>query len=177
MLKQVNPPLHLPVSLEEVKVHLRLDSPSEDGYLEELIRAATNVVETYIGRSLIKQRWCATQTTNGAGVAVIKLANPPLLEIIDVKEIYSDTKQKSIKRFSLHGNTLIPYLEITTDAKGVEVIYDAGYGELPRHVPSALKQAVLMVVAELYTYRELGKAEGQTLWQGLLQPFKVWRVL
>ena len=175
MLRRVVDPNHLPVSIEEVKAHLRLDSQAEDDYLQELIKAATNSVESYLGRSLLKQTWSITQTTQEPLVR-IKLPNPPLMEIISVKSIHSNVKQTEIKRFILARGGAVPEIEVITESKGVEIVYSAGYGDQPKHVPDAIRQAILMLIAELYLNRESGNSKAEGLWKTLLQPFKIWRL-
>ena len=47
----------LPITLTQVKDHLRLDYAEEDEYLTFLIQSATEAVQNHIGRSLMLQTW------------------------------------------------------------------------------------------------------------------------
>jgi len=49
------PPANLPVSVDEVKQHLRLTASSEDAYLESLIDIATDLLQEFCHRKFIEQ--------------------------------------------------------------------------------------------------------------------------
>jgi hypothetical protein len=60
------------VSLVEVKAHLRLDHSFEDDYLLMVIQAATQSVETYLGKSLISRTWqLLWQPDKGGGEGMV----------------------------------------------------------------------------------------------------------
>jgi len=54
-LKLVTPPAVEPVTLDEAKAHLRLDSNEDDTYVSALIAAARERVELFLRRALITQ--------------------------------------------------------------------------------------------------------------------------
>ncbi|NDA93971.1 MAG: hypothetical protein EBX90_11955, partial [Betaproteobacteria bacterium] len=54
------PPATEPLSLEEVKEHLRIDSSAEDALLQMYIEAARKVCEHNTARALITQTWETT---------------------------------------------------------------------------------------------------------------------
>ena len=56
-LSLVSGPAVEPVSIAEVKDHLRLDGLHEDAYVGALVTAARQVCETYTARSLVTQTW------------------------------------------------------------------------------------------------------------------------
>lgn len=53
----VTPPVYFPVTLTEVKKHLRVDYTNDDVYLQALIVAATAKAEQYLRRRLVTQTW------------------------------------------------------------------------------------------------------------------------
>ena len=53
----VSPPALEPVSLDQLREHLRITEPDEDAYLADLLRAARSHVETASGRKLVTQLW------------------------------------------------------------------------------------------------------------------------
>lgn len=56
-LKLVSAPGADPVSLNELKNYLRIDSSADDTMLTNFITAATNTVELFLNRKLITQTW------------------------------------------------------------------------------------------------------------------------
>ncbi len=56
-LQLVTPPAEEPVSLEEAKLHLRVDFDEDDALILALISAARQAAETITGRQLITARW------------------------------------------------------------------------------------------------------------------------
>jgi hypothetical protein len=56
-LKLITPPTDEPVSLVEVKAHLRITSNLDDGYLPILITAARELVETVTRRQIMTAVW------------------------------------------------------------------------------------------------------------------------
>ncbi len=58
-VSQVTPPLNLPVTLTEVKDHLRIESAftTDDAYIQSLIHMATSQAESILRRKLVIQTW------------------------------------------------------------------------------------------------------------------------
>lgn len=52
----ITPPIVEPVSLTRAKLFLRVEHDAEDDLIADMIRAARERVETYIGRSLIERQ-------------------------------------------------------------------------------------------------------------------------
>ena len=48
-------PATFPVTLEDAKIHLKIDGTDEDTYITALIKVATSVCEAYAGLSFISQ--------------------------------------------------------------------------------------------------------------------------
>ena len=53
----VTPPTALPVTLNEVKAHCRIEGTADDGYLQSLIFQATAEAENITRRKLVSQTW------------------------------------------------------------------------------------------------------------------------
>lgn len=58
-MKLITPPIAMPITLNEAKVHLRLESAftADDNYVTVLIASAINYVEYFCNRRLITQTW------------------------------------------------------------------------------------------------------------------------
>ena len=144
------------VSLVEVKAHLRLDHSFEDDYLLMVIQAATQSVETYLGKSLISRTWqllWQPAKGGGDGLVEIKLPYPPLIEIISVHKVLSGGRKQPLKRYGLETMTSMPKLIYAAAGEAVEVIYRAGYGDYPKNIPASIRQALLVRIADFYENR------------------------
>ena len=53
----VSPPVYYPVTLDEVKKHLRVDYTDDDVFIQALIVASTEKAEQFLRRRLITQTW------------------------------------------------------------------------------------------------------------------------
>lgn len=158
-----------PVTLDEVKTHLRIDDQSGDErWLLSAIRTAREDVESFTGRALITQtleltldRWPAGET--------LALPRPPLQSVASIQytdrqgveatlatESYLvDTRQAVVwlrYGYSWPGASL-------REAAGVVVRYTAGYGAAEA-VPARLRHAILMLVGHLYENREATSQAG-----------------
>ncbi len=164
-------PVQEPLTLEEVKVYLRLSADQEEDYLRSLIASARAYVENATGRALLKQKWlmqikppypCHSPLIKGSGKNLeIELPYSPLLEVESVKsngkEVY----------FTVEENKAL--LPSSLWNKEISVTYWAGYGETSASLPPDLKMAVLMATRFFYDH--------QIVDLPLLEPFKVLRVV
>jgi uncharacterized phiE125 gp8 family phage protein len=163
------------LGLDEVKHHLRIDHEHEDEYLKVLIRTATNLIEDYLERSLLMKTWCLTWHVRGGdgGVEEIPLPKPPLVDVEKVSCLLPNGTRKSIRRYSLDTSTQQTVLLCIPKGPVVEIIYQSGYSETPKHVPAAIHQAALLAVADLYENRMNTQIQSHSLFQALLQPYMI----
>ncbi len=165
------------VSLEEAKNHLRLDHSYDDNYLLSLIQTATDYVENYLCKSLIskKFRLVGTPQIRSDGLSYLKLPNFPILEIISVKQLREKSSQ-IIDRFCFDQKRAHPEICVYGDGAPIEVIYKAGFGDKPIHVPTGIFQAVLIMTGEMYENRTAVPMENSNLIQALLAPYRFIRI-
>lgn len=171
-LKLVTPPAVEPVTLDEAKAHLRLDSNADDAYILALITAARERVELFLRRALITQTFEFTLDGFPASQAlifstsVIDLPRPPLQAVESIKymdtggneqmlppESYVvDASSDEIGRVALAWTQ---YWPITRGSINCVVIrFTAGYGDAPEDVPQVIRQGILIEVSNLYENRE-----------------------
>jgi len=160
------PPAIEPVTLEELKDHLRVDSVDEDAVLTGLLAAAREWCEGFQNRAYITQtlqlwldEWPAAN--------VIVLPRPQLQSVDSVKYYGTDdteyTLDASDYRVSLYGYKGRVVLNhgkswpstILRPAEAVVVEYDAGYGDDAADVPERARMAIKIVAAHLYENREV----------------------
>lgn len=107
-LRLISAPIDTPVTLDEAKSHLRVDYDDDDALIQELLQAATDYCESFLGRALIDQTWELAldsfvhwrhfrETRDGylyyddplrwlhRHEHGIKLPKPPLIDILSVK--------------------------------------------------------------------------------------------
>ncbi len=159
-----------PITLTEVKAHLRLDTDVEDDLLRGLIAASTNMVEEYLGKTLIKKTWRLVVNSLSDEQQQIELPRCPLIEVLSVNRLHPNGTSYPIRRYSIDPYNLRPIL-LCYSTQSVEVIYEAGFGLVPKHVPAAIRQALIMMVVHFYENRS-GVMEIPTLVKTLLAPFK-----
>lgn len=163
----ITPPAYALVSLEEAKAHLRVDFDDDDDYIESLVEGVTNTLDGpdgWLGRALITQtlEWRGDEF----GPCDIRLPYPPIISIVCVK--YDDDagneQTVSSSDYRLVGQPSMPRLALAYGASWpstrwqsecVRIRYTAGYGTAVDSVPAPIRQAVLLMIAELYENREL----------------------
>lgn len=159
LLRTVEPAVE-PVTLVEVKNHLRLAHDSEDELLAGLVRAAREDVERATGIAMIEQSW-RLMRDDWPGDGRVPLMRHPVREILSVTLFGSEGEASvmdpsdylldSISRLArLHFERRPERLRALN---GIEIDFVAGFGEAGTDVPDLLKRAVLMLVAHWYEFR------------------------
>ncbi len=153
-----------PVTLEEAKNFLRIDTNEEDILIMSTITAARQAVEKYISRAIVTQprkQYFSTIYEKAY------LLYPPIQQITKVTK---DGKEVSPDKYVLLEDAIY-VLEplIANTPKGIVIEYIAGYGD---DVPRDICQAVLSTVAQLYESRESNEIPQNA--KDLLRPYKVY---
>lgn len=187
----IEPPEPKPLTLEEVKRHVRVtDHSDDDGYLEGLIDAATAYLDGpagVLGRALITQ---TLELRLDAFCGDIALRCAPVQdEPISIKYDDTDGAEQSLDSsvYRLVGSAISPRLVLTYgsswpsaryQSEAVRVRYVAGYGDAPDDVPAAIRHAMLLMIGTWYAQRE-NVVVGQTVAQlpaaadALLMPYRI----
>lgn len=184
----VTAPAETPVSLAELKAHLRVDDDTEDALLTTMIKGASETAELYLGRSLITQtlrlsldRWLAGQTDVPWANAprIVEMARPPVQSIASVTT-YDDDDQPSVvdtgvyrlangsndrARLVLRKGRAWPMGLRANDA--IEIDYVAGYGDTSADIPEQIRQGLLALIGFWFEHRD------GTAWESALPPLPV----
>lgn len=162
-LKLITGPATEPVTVSELKTHLRIDSTTEDTYLGTLIQTAREDCEQFQNRAYITQTW--ELTLDGWAKFPIKLPRPELISITSVK--YYDTADtettystdnyfvdtsSEVGRIGLNYNITLPSTTLRPQ-NAVIIQYIAGFGAAA-DVPQRIKHAILMLCGHYYENRE-----------------------
>lgn len=82
-------PVGEPVSLDEAKQHLRVDTDDENGEIDGCIAAAREYVETFTQRPLLTQTWDLKLDAFPCGEAIV-LPLPPVSAVSSISYIATD---------------------------------------------------------------------------------------
>jgi uncharacterized phiE125 gp8 family phage protein len=171
-----------PVTLDEAKAHLRVDTTDDDALITSLISAARARAEWHTSRAFVTQSWTLwLDAWPCSGMVEIPL--PPLQSVASVTAYAMDDSAtvldaatyqidtaSSPARLILKPNTSLPVNLRRVNA--VAVAFTAGYGEAA-DVPAPIGEAILKLVANFYVNR--GDAEAVTPAEALalLAPYRV----
>lgn len=163
ILNQVTAPTSHPVSLADVKLHLRLPATytDEDTTLSLYISAAVRMAEENTGIQLMPAVWCMVFDRFPD---VIYLRRPPVVSVTHIK-YYNQSNVLT---------TLDPaYFIVDTDSQpgrvdyapgkswpstknrigAVRVTYASGFADATK-VPANIRAAIMLIVGDLYANRE-----------------------
>lgn len=147
-----------PVSLTEAKEYLRVFSLDEDDLIASLIEAAREWAETHTEKAIVEQTVIAyydapsrrLELPLGNATALTSVTNGS--EAVNAKLLVGNPSVVEITADSLPA--------ATGESQSVVVTYTAGYTVAPLRI----KQAILLLVADMYENRE-AQVVGQTISQ------------
>ncbi|MBN1807189.1 MAG: phage head-tail connector protein [Sedimentisphaerales bacterium] len=161
--KVTTPPSVEPVTLNEAKLHLRVDHTDEDALITSLIKVAREWCENFQNRAYITQ---TITLTLDEFPDVFTVPRPPLQSVTSIKYIDTDGVQQTLSSGiydvdsqSEPGRIALAYGQswpgIRGDINSVEVVYVAGYGDTADNVPERVKAAIKLLAGHLYEHREM----------------------
>ncbi|MFW6076657.1 MAG: head-tail connector protein [Hyphomicrobiales bacterium] len=167
----VAPPAAEPVSLAEVKEHLRVDGPDEEPLIVALITTARLTIEHLAGLALMTQTWAVLLDEWPDG-RVVELPVAPVAsidavrvydaadaaDVIDPAEYFADLASRPA-RLVRRGRQGWPAPGRV--ANGTEIELTAGFGATPEDVPETLRWALLMLVGHWFENRAAVEADTQ----------------
>lgn len=163
-----------PVTLTEAKAHLRVDSTDDDAYINTLISVTRQLCESYTGLSFITQTRRVTMDRFPYGsslnpYACIYLPYGPVQSgasgfVGTVSYVDPDGNTQTLEEdvdFFVDVNSDVARLRyisswpsVKDQLNAVTITYDVGYGSDDQDVPTVIKQAMLMQIANLYENRQ-----------------------
>lgn len=154
----ITPPAELPIDLEDVKAHLRIDDNSEDSLITSYINAASDYIARATGSQLMRATYESTfngfpDCADEDGFQSIYLPYPPLAAVVSVQ--YTDTDgdtQSLVSGTDYSADTrcapgrIVPYYGTTwptarDEPNSVTVRFTAGYATKD-DVPHRIRQAI-----------------------------------
>jgi uncharacterized phiE125 gp8 family phage protein len=185
-LQLITPPSLEPVTLDEAKAHLKVDTPDDDVLIATLITAARARAEWHMGRALVTQSWILwLDCWPGDGTAEIPL--PPLRSVSavtayarDNTATVVDAQRYFIDTASAPGRVVFdcftaPAFDLRR-RNALAIAFDAGYGGAADDVPAPIREAILEIAAELYVNRGDGAEEPALIAQAMLAPYRIFKL-
>lgn len=155
------PPALEPVSLAQMKDHLRVEHSAEDTLISSYITSARLHIEARLAKLLITQDWRINFDSLPSG----KVVELPLAPILALNSVSYYTQQA--------GPTLIPAVDYSIDLNSMrpkfslhlqrqnlrafgayELEVSAGYGPAVEDVPADIRHALKLLVAHWFENRE-----------------------
>ena len=180
----VNDPATKVVSVDDIKAQLRIDSNDENDLLGYYIDAATDMAENYCNRHFITHQY-KLYFNEKVDKASLIFPNCTLEEAGSNKPVNwvdeNGAAQSSDKAYiDAFSNPSLVYLSsdfpnTTLKDNAANTFYfwfNTGYGSASSDVPEAIKQAIKLIVADMYYFREDRKRQFPMASQILLQPYK-----
>ena len=151
-----------PVTLQDCKDWLRVDSADDDPLLTALVTMARESHEDYVRRAYITQTWALTLDRFPS---TIQLWRCPVLAISSVTYVDPDGATQTLAgaKYQLDNSSeparLVPAYNETWPTtrrvpNAVTVTFTAGYGAAATDVPDIYKTAIKREVADHYEHRE-----------------------
>ena len=170
-LSRASAPATEPLTLDEVKLYLRVDHTDEDSLLSDLITTVREAAEHYLRRSLITQSWQLSY--NHYVPSPLSLPMGPVQTIETVKTITRDDVETILANGGYYLAAANEQLVFDTvpDAHVVEIRYITGYGDAASDIPKPIHAGMLSHLAALYANRTLSQIPADV--QGLYNPYRV----
>lgn len=162
MLKVTVAPTAEPITLQECKLHCRIDSLEEDDLVNSLISAARQLIETQAGIRLVTQT-IQDDREEFPEDGIIYLEGP-VQSVTEIEYLDEDGNWETLDLNLVDIDTtsnparIMPTVDESWPAiygglGCVSITYVAGFGA-PSAVPAILKQAIKLLVAHWYSVRE-----------------------
>lgn len=156
-------PVDEPISLGEVKQYQRIDGTDDDAYIEGLITAARNQVETETGRSLITTTWTWTLDRFPSG-DVLEVPRSPLRSVSSITYVDTNGTTQTLATTVYDvdtqrdpGRIFLKYQQVWPVVRSIQnsivVTFSAGYGTA-NDIPRNLKLGMMILVSHWYENRE-----------------------
>jgi uncharacterized phiE125 gp8 family phage protein len=175
-VRLVTGPTIEPVTLAEMKTHLRVDHTDDDTYITSLQAMARREIERLYGLSMISQTWEIVldtwpsvdyprewrQTLNSppSSLQAIWITNPPLLSVTSitytdpqgVSQVFPSNQYRAL--LGIPGRIVPVYgaywPAVRSELESIVVRYVSGYSADTSLVPETLKHAIKLMVGTAY---------------------------
>lgn len=172
-LTRIQAPAVTPLTLAEVKQHLRVTSSDQDALIALYLQAATDYIDGewgFLGRAIITQTW--RLTLDEFPLAEIRIPLPPLQSVIAIRYDDAAGNEQIVGTGNYFVDSesepgwIVPAGDLTwpTTLDGINAVriefvagYPSGGGsppDLTANVPFNIKAGLLLMIAEMMEHRE-----------------------
>lgn len=156
-------PASEPITLAEAKDHLRVTNALNDTIITTQIVAAREYAEEHCSRAFIEQTF--ELYLDAFPGEEIMLPRPPLLSVTTVQYLDTAGVQQTLPPADYKVDAISEPAELVAaygkswpagrvERNAVVITYKAGYGTVAAAVPQPIKQAMLLLIGEMYERRE-----------------------
>jgi uncharacterized phiE125 gp8 family phage protein len=157
----VTAPATEPLTLNEVKLYLRVDDTTEDDLITSLITAARGLVEGHTWMPLISQTWAMQFDKDELNLLVWNINKAPLISVSSITYYDSDNNIQTLAASSyevdIYGSPArfrIKTMPSVYDRmNALQLNFVCGYANAAA-VPQPIKQALYMIIGHLYENRQ-----------------------
>lgn len=180
--KVTTAPVNEPWTLSDVKNYLKVDTSADDTLITTLISAARQAAESYLNMALITQT--VTEKLDRLNSPTLYLSVSPVVSVSNFQ--YADSQNTTqtfastnyvVDTFSKPARLSLAYGKTWPTLYGnindVTITYTAGFGTEASGVPTQIRQAMLMMIADSYDNREDYVKKMPTASQYLLDQYRV----
>lgn len=182
------PPTSEPVSLSQVKSHVRQMSDVHDDLLNDLIRSARSMTESKLGISCVEQG--LIQYRDQFNGRTLRMPRPPLVSVEAINYLDANNQAQvldpsvyDVNPYSFPGEITLAldqsWPQTYSVPNAVWIEYTAGYGPSRHSLPDNLRIGVVLTVANLYYNPSMEEAtEGalKTIFHAFLADHQNWLV-
>lgn len=176
-----------PVSLEEARLHLRVDPGDDDPLIAAFITAARQMCEGQLGRAIVTSNFemradrfepaLRLQWPHVLDVDALEYVDPDgVLRTLDPQDYVLDASSDvTLARLVPARDNAWPATSCETSA--VRVRYTSGYGDTAATVPQGIRTWILLHVAAMYEQREAvapKDLKSLPFLAGLIDQYRVW---
>lgn len=159
--RQTTAPAALPVTLAELKAHLRVTSADEDDYIEAVLATAIGEIDGggLLGRAMISAGYTLT-TGRASGDIELEIGPAQSLTAISFELSDGSTSAASITDFKIVSDGERAFVRgpwpsnLDDRPDAIRVEYVAGFGPSAEDVPAPLRHAVKLLAAHRFEVRE-----------------------
>ena len=169
--KIITPPAVEPITLEEAKLHLRVDFDDDDALISRLIKTARESAESETSRTMVAttfelalDAWPGCPSGAVGPWPIIKILNPPLLAVESITHLDHAGETQTLDPSTyivFEGDPALittafrqTWPSVPRHPGAIKVRYTAGYGTDPSDVPDCVKTWMLLTIGSLYENRE-----------------------
>jgi uncharacterized phiE125 gp8 family phage protein len=159
-LTRLTEPTTEPLTLDQVKEHLRVDIDAEDSLIQDLIGSARDYCERYCNRAWAASEWRAEYLTLPTGKNPFCLNDPGISAITSIKYIDSNGDAQTVSdsnySFDVTRSAIYPSTDWPTGSSSVIIDYESG----PDHsaspspiIPKSVLAGMKLVITDLFENR------------------------